>query len=226
MKTPAAALCALALLLPPAASAQEMKLPVFTLYYEGGTGLELLAPEEPEKEQEEADSQRHKLTLRIKEQWSDAFSSNLYSAVSRKDYAGAGDYTWFYLHPDFQWDLGDRARWSAGVRAKWTFYDDSGEGPLSKDLTSLLAGTELALKPVDGLRIEPFLQAVFDLYRNEADSQQTYTAGLRLESRLSADWRLAGRYRGILRFPLGTGDDRLERFNQEFGLNLSWDPNR
>ena len=67
---------------------------------------------------------------------------------------------------------------------------------------------------------------MFDLYRNEADSQQTYTAGLRLESRLSADWRLTGRYRGILRLPLGTGDDRMERFNQEFGLNLSWDPNK
>jgi hypothetical protein len=226
MKTLTAPLCALAFLLPLAASAQEMKLPVLTLYYEGGTGLELLWPEEPEMELQEADSQRHKLTLRIKEQWSDALTTNLYSAVSRKDYDGTGDYTYFYFNPDFQWELGDRVRWSAGARAKWTYYDDSGAGALSKDLTSLLANTELAFKPLDGLKIEPFLQAVFDLYRNRVDTRQTYTAGARLESRLSDAWRLTGRYRGILRFPLGTGDDKLEKFKQEFGLNLNWDPNR
>jgi hypothetical protein len=112
------------------------------------------------------------------------------------------------------------------VRSKWTYYDEVGGDGLSKDLTSLLADTELALKPLDGLRVEPFLQTVFDLYRNRVDTRQTYTAGVRLESRLSADWRLSGRYRGIWRFPLGTGDDKLENFNQEFGFNLSWDPNK
>ena len=223
MKSRTVLLYALSLLLPLTASAQDMKLPVFYLRYDGGTGWEEIAPEELEKELDVPDSQRHRLTLRIKEQWSDAFTSNLYSAVSRKYYANqSGSYTYFYLNPDFQWALSDRVQWSAGARSKWTFYDGSD----ANDLTSLLATTELSLEPLDELKLAPFLQAVFDLYRNGEKTQQTYTAGLRLESRLSAAWRLSGRYRGIARCPLGTGDDGLERFNQEFGLNLSWDPNR
>ena len=43
--------------------------------------------------------------------------------------------------------------------------------------------------------------------------------------RLSGAWRLSGRYRGIVRVPLGPESAVADRFNQEFGLNLSWDPN-
>jgi len=230
MKIRIAPLCALVLfqaLLPPSAAVQPMRLPVFFLRYDGGTGWEEISPEELEQEQVESDSQRHKLTLRIKEQWSHAFLSDLYAAVSRKDYgADPGSYTYFYLNPDFQWDLGDRLQWSAAVRSKWTFYDELDEDDLPKDLTSLLARTELQLELADELKLTPYLQAVFDLYRNEAKAQHTYTAGLRLESRLGAAWRLSGRYRGIARWPLGAANDSPDRFNQEFGVNLSWDPNR
>jgi hypothetical protein len=69
------------------------------------------------------------------------------------------------------------------------------------------------------------VQGVFDLCEDEADTQQTYVAGLGVESRLRGDWRLAGRYRGILRLPLGPDSTIGGRFNHEFGVNLSWDPN-
>jgi len=67
---------------------------------------------------------------------------------------------------------------------------------------------------------------VFDLYQNEEKAQQTYTAGLGLESRLSGAWRLSGRYRGITRVPLGPESTVADRFNPEFGVNVSWDPTR
>jgi hypothetical protein len=36
---------------------------------------------------------------------------------------------------------------------------------------------------------------------------------------------LSGRYRGILRLPLGSESIAAGRFKHEFGVNLSWDPN-
>ena len=209
-------------LLPLLASAQDMKLPVFFLRYDGGVGSEQIEPENVEEELFEASSQRHKLTLRIKEEWSEQLVTNLYTAVARKLYPGS--YTWFYLNPDFAWDLTDRLQWSTGFRSKWTFYDepDSFGNPL--DFTSLLLKTELTLRLMRELKLVPFVQGVLDLYENEEKSQQTYVAGLGVESRLRGDWRLSGRYRGILRLPL---PDSLVsgRFNHEFGVNLSWDPN-
>jgi len=215
------------ILLPLLCPAQDMKLPVFFLRYDGGVGSEEIEPEEIEEEQLEPSSQRHKVTLRIKEQWSDSLTSNLYTAVSRKEYfLQSGSYTYFYLNPDFAWDINDRIQWSTGFRSKWTVYDELDSYGEPKDFTSLLAKTELTLRLLKELKLIPFLQGVFDLYQNEEKAQQTYTAGLGVESRLSGAWRLNGRYRGIVRVPLGAESLVPDRFNHEFGINVSWDPNK
>jgi len=210
-------------------SAQEIKLPVFFLRYDGGVGSEEMATEEGEEEQLEPYSQRHKVTLRIKEQWGDGFATNLYTAVSWKRYFReneSDDYTYFYVNPDFVWDITDRVRWSSEFRSKWTWYDGLDSYGESKDLTSLLSKTELTLKVLDQLKLTPSFRSVFDLYRNADKIQQTYTAGLRVESRINPEVRLTCRYRGILRVPLGAESTISDRFNNEFGINLSWDPNK
>jgi len=208
-------------------SAQEIKLPVFFLRYDGGVGSEEIEPEEGEEEEVEPSSQRHKITLRIKEQWSDSLTTNLYTAVSRKEYfLQSGSYSYFYINPDFVWDITDRVRWSSAFRSKWTWYDELDSYGESKDLTSLLAKTELTLKVLDQFQLIPSFRGVFDLYRNEEKIQQTYTAGLRVESKINPEVRLSGRYRGILRVPLGAESTISDRFNNEFGINLSWDPNK
>ncbi len=207
--------------------AQEIKLPVFFLRYDGGVGSEEIETEEGEEEEVEPSSQRHRVTLRIKEQWSKSLTTNLYTAVSRKEYfQQSGSYTYFYVNPDFVWDITDRVRWSSGFRSKWTWYDELDTYGESKDLTSLSAKTELNLKVLDQLKLTPSFRGVFDLYRNEEKIQQTYTAGLSIESRINPEVRLSGRYRGILRSPLGADSTISDRFNNEFGINLSWDPNR
>ncbi len=113
------------ILFPCLAPAQDMKLPVFFLRYDGGVGSEEIEPEDIEEEQLEPSSQRHKVTLRIKEEWSDSLTTNLYTAVARKEYfLQAGSYTYFYLNPDFAWDITDRLQWSTGFRSKWIVYDE------------------------------------------------------------------------------------------------------
>jgi hypothetical protein len=225
MNACAAAIGVVLFLLPPACRAQEMKLPVFFLRYDGGVGAERIEPEDVEEELFEASSQRHKVTLRIKEEWSEAFTTNLYTAVARKVYyLEPGSYTYFYLNPDFAWDLTDRLQWSASLRSKWAFYDELSAG-LPRDFTSLWLKTELAFRLMRELKLVGLLQSVFDLYENPEKTEQTYVAGLAVESRLRGDWRLAGRYRGILRLPLGPASTAGSRFNHEFGVNLSWDPN-
>jgi hypothetical protein len=214
------------LLLPLLAPAQDLKLPVFFLRYDGGVGSEQIEPEDVEEEQLEPSSQRHKLSLRIKEEWSEQLATNLYTAVARKlYYLQPGSYTYFYLNPDFAWDITERIQWSTSLRSKWTFYDELDSSGDPRDFTSLLLKTGLTLRLMRELKLVPFVQGVLDLYENEESSQQTYVAGLGVESRLRGDWRLAGRYRGILRQPLGTDSLVAGRFNHEFGVSLTWDPN-
>ena len=213
------------LLLAVPGSAQEIKWPVFFLHYDGGTEIEEL---EDESEDETLfDSQRHKLTFRIKEQWSKDFTTNLYTTVLFKLYDDSNDnYRYFYLNPNYVWDITDRLRWTSEFRSKWIRYEglDSENNP--KDLTSLRVKTELTYKLLEQLKVIPSFQSLFDLYENSEKIQQIYTAGLRFESRINPQVRLNARYRAILRAPLGSQSTVAGQDKHEFGINLSWDPNK
>jgi hypothetical protein len=218
------------LLLAAQSLAQEFKRPVFFLRYDGTVGYAELNPEELEEEDEAklaTESCRHKITLRIKEQWSDGFTTNLYSAVSWKTSAVLSDeYTYFYLNPNCIWDISDRLRWRSEFRSKWSWDVAPSQVDYPPELTSLLAKTELTYKVLDQLRIIPSFRGVFDLDQDSTKVQQTYTAGLRFESKINPQMRLNGHYRGILRAPLGDESDVSNLFKNEFGFNLSWDPNK
>jgi hypothetical protein len=213
------------LLLAVPGSAQEIKWPVFFLRYDGGTEIEELE-DEPEDEPL-FDSQRHKLTFRVKEQWSNDFTTNLYTAVLFKLYNDSNDnYGYFYLNPNYVWDITDRLRWTSEFRSKWTRYEGLDSENKSKDLTSLRVKTELTYKLLEQLKIIPSFQSLFDLYENSEKIQQIYTAGLRFESRINPRVRLNARYRAILRAPLGSQSTVADEDKHEFGINLSWDPNK
>ncbi len=204
-------------------SAQEIKLPVFFLRYDGGTQIE-----EPEDEEESVlDYQRHKITLRIKEQWSGDFTTNLYTVVFTKLCDNPSeDYRYFYLNPNYVWDITDRLRWTSDFRTKWIWEFDPGGDEYYLDLTSLRAKTELSFKLLDQLKIIPSFLSVFDLYKDSVKTQQVYTAGLRLESHLNPQLRLNARYRAIVRSPLGLDSTVVGEYKHEFGINASWDPNK
>lgn len=211
------------LLLAVLGSAQEIKLPVFFLRYDGGAEFEELE----EEDESPFDSQRHKITFRIKEQWGDGFTTNLYTAVLFKLYDDPSNNYWYcYVNPNYIWDITDRLRWTSEFRSKWTLYNELDSDNNSKDLTSLRAKTELTFKPLEQLKIIPSFQSVFDLYENPEKVQQIYTAGLRFESRINPQVRLTGRYRAIMRASLGPESTVAGEDKHEFGLNLSWDPNK
>lgn len=206
-------------------SAQEIKWPVFFLRYEGGTEIEEL--EDEQEDESLFDSQRHKLTFRVKEQWSNEFTTNLYTAVLLKLYDDSDDnYRYCYLNPNYVWDITDRLRWTSEFRSKWTRYNELDSENNSKDLMSLRVKTELTYRLLEQLKIIPSFQSLFDLYENSEKLQQIYTAGLRFESRINPQVRLNARYRAILRAPLGPGSTVAREDKHEFGVNLSWDPNR
>ncbi len=196
------------------------------MLYDAGLGSEEITPEQGEEEEIEASSQRHKVTLRIKEEWSDELTTNLYTAVSCKEYYHqSGSYNYFYLNPDIAWEITDRIKWYTGFRSKFTFYDELHADGNIKDFTSLLAKTNFTFKPVDKLKIIPSFQSVFDLYQNEAKTQTTQTFGLSITSTID-NVRVGGRYKGILRYPLGEQSTIPIRFNNEFGVSVNWDPNK
>jgi len=217
----------LSLVLPaPPVLAQEAALPVFFLRYDGGLGYEEIAVEAGEEEEIEPYSQRHRVTLRIKEEWSDSLVTNLTTAVSRKTYTHEkGSYTYFYLYPDLAWKISEKVKWTCGFRTKFTDYDEPDTDGHSKDLTGLLAKTGFTFRAAEGLKIMPLYQAVFELYEYAGYSRATQTFGLGVSSAMD-EVRMSARYRGILRDSLGEESTVDFRFNNEFGLNLSWDPNR
>ncbi|MBW8003870.1 MAG: hypothetical protein FVQ80_18040 [Planctomycetes bacterium] len=189
-------------------------------------GSEEIKPEEGEEEEIEPYSQRHKVTLRIKEQWSDEVTTNLYTAVSRKEYfRQSGSYSYFYLNPDIAWEITDRIKWYTGFWSKLTFYDELDSEDNPKDFTSLLAKTNITFKPLDKLKIIPSFQSVFDLYQNQEKTQTTQTFGLSITSTID-NVRVGGRYKGILRSSMGEESTVSLRFNNEFGVNVNWDPNK
>jgi hypothetical protein len=197
------------------------KLPVVTLKYDGGYGSE----EAEEEEHIETSSHRHTVLLRIKEELSDDFTVNLYSAFSRKQYLQEkGSYLYFYLNPDILWYLTDRLRWYTAFRTKWIFYDELDADGKVKDYGSYLAKTDLTIKAADGLKLVPSVQGIWDIYQNPEKSVQTYIAGLNITSEIGG-WSFSGRCRGSARFPLTSQSTALFRFNTEFGLSASWDPN-
>ena len=148
-------------------------------------GSEEIELEDEVGEEIEPSSQRHQVTFRIKEEWSDSFTTNLYSAVTRKEYyLQSGSYLYFYLNPDIAWDITDRIKWYTGFRSKWTFYDELDSDDNPKDLTSFLAKTKFTLKPLDRLKLVPSYQGVFDLYQKEVKTKQSHTFGLNVSSTL------------------------------------------
>ena len=202
--------------------AQDAKLPVFYLRYSGGVGSE-----EPEEDVGlEPASLRNSVSLRIKEEFSRAMVSNLTLFYSTKDYYDqAGDYTYFYLKPEISYDLTDRVTLETEIRSKWVYYADRDSDDLSKDYLELTGGLATTYEPVRGTRITGSLRSGFDLYENEAKSEQSYALGLRILSRLHSV-TVGGNYRGILYTPLGSASEESRNLTSEFGVSLNWDPNK
>ncbi len=220
----AVACAALALLaLRAQAQAQDARLPVFYLRYSGGVGSEEL--EEDDSGLEPA-SLRHSVSLRIKEDLSRTLVTNLTFFYSTKDYTDEpGDYTYFYLKPQVSCDLSDRVTLETEVRSKWVAYDGLDAGGRPKDYLQLTGGIATTYEPVRGTRLTGSVGTGFDLYDNDAKSEQSYALGLRLLSRLDGV-TVGGHYRGILYTPLGAASTQARSLTSEFGATLTWDPNK
>jgi hypothetical protein len=198
----------------------ETKLPVFYLKYDT-----LLGSEETEEDIEQS-TYRHTVSLRVKEQFSKEFTTNVLTTYSRKEYLlEKGSYSYIAVNPYMTFDITDRVRWYQGVRSKWVYYDETDSEGESKDFNSLFFDTELIFKPIDNLRLTPSVKGVYDLFQNEEKTRQTYTFGFALNTRIE-NVHLGGRYRAVTRFPLSEESTVSKRFKNEFGASMSWDPNR
>jgi hypothetical protein len=203
---------------------QRAKLPVFYLRYTGGVGME--EPEYEDAAALEPSSVRNSVSLRIKEELSRAVVGNLTLYYSTKDYKdGTADYSYFYLKPEMSLDLTDRVTLETQLRSKWVSYDEAASAAASSDYLELSGGVATTYAPVRGTRITGLLKSGFELYENDARSQQTWAAGLRVLSRLDGV-TVGASYRGTLYTPLGAASEESTSLTNEFGVSLTWDPNR
>ena len=214
---------ALALVLCAAAATAQAKLPVFYLRYSGGTGAEEL--DEDDAGLEPA-SLRSSVSLRIKEELSRDLVTNLTLYYSTKDYYDEpGDYDYFYLKPEVSLDLTDRVTLEAQVRSKWVTYDETDSDGDSRDYVQLTGRFATTWEPVRGTRVTGLLGTGFDLYDAEVKSEQSYSVGVRVLSRLDSVI-VGGNYRGTFYTALGGPSETDASLTSEFGVTLTWDPNK
>jgi len=198
----------------------DMKLPVFYLKYDASLGSE------ETEEDIELSSYRHTVSLRIKEQFSKAFATNVLTSYSRKDYLlEKGSYSYVAVNPYMTYDITDKLRWYQGARSKWVTFDETDSDGESKDFTSLFFNSKLIFKPIDAIKLTPSVKGVYDLFENEEKTRQTYTFGFAVDTKID-NVRVGGRYRAVTRLPLAEESTVTRRFNNEFGASLSWDTNR
>lgn len=201
--------------------AQYPKLPLFYLKYNGAVGQE----EDMEEEEMQTQAQRHTVSLRIKEELSKVFVTNIKTVYSRKEYfEQSGSYNYIYVYPDFTWKITDKIKWFNGFKVKWYVYDELDSYGEVKDYTSLQYKTNFTFKIIEDFEFIPLLEMLYELYDNEEKSRQNYSLGIKLEYDLGG-LVLSGKYKTTLRWPL-TEDTIVEkRFDHEFGVTLTWDPN-
>lgn len=203
--------------------AQETKLPIFFLNYDGGVGIE---EDEDEEEEITATSHRHSSGLRIKEEFCDAFTANLKTVYTRKEYlTQSGSYWYFYVYPDLAFKLTEWLDWDLGYRIKPCFYDEPDSEGMVKDYINHLIKTEFSFNPAERLYFIPSVQAVYDIYRNEEKARQTYSMGLRINYKFDC-FSIGGKYKSIIRNPLNEESLVDMSVNHEFGVSFSWDPNK
>ncbi len=223
MPSRAAAITVLLLACAAFSVAQGAKLPVFYLRYSGGTGAEELDEDDAGLE---AASLRNSVSLRIKEELSRAVVGNLTLYYSTKDYYDEpGDYSYFYLKPQVSVDLTDRVALETELRSKWVAYDEPDSDGDSRDYVQLTGRLATTYEPVRGTRITGLLGTGFDLYEAEVKSEQSYSLGMRVLSRLDGV-TVGGNYRGTFFTPLGAPSATRRSLTSEFGVTLTWDPNK
>ncbi|MBW8003462.1 MAG: hypothetical protein FVQ80_15850 [Planctomycetes bacterium] len=214
---------ALLLILSPYLGFSEgIKLPVFTTRYEIAYGTE-----EDEDEGSLIPSYlRHTAFFRVKEEFSDKFSSSLQLRYSQKDYFSTGsDYSYIYLNPAVDLELTDKLGLDFGLFSKWTWFNDLDGSGLSKDLFSFGARVETGYKIKKGLKISSFLKGLFNIYDNPEKRRQDYSLGIGVTARMG-EFLFGARYRGVARFPLGSASSKLQDFYNLGALSLTWDPNK
>jgi hypothetical protein len=201
---------------------QYPKLPVFFLKYNGALGQE----EDIEEQEMLAEAQRHTVSLRIKEELSKAVVTNIKTVYSRKEYfEQSGSYNYVYVYPDVTWKITDKIKWFNGFKVKWYFYDELDTYGNVKDFTSLQYKTDFTFKMIEDFEFIPLFEILYELYENEEKSRQNYSLGIKLEYDFDG-LILSGKYKTVLRWPLAEDTVVEKRFDHEFGVSLTWDPNK
>jgi hypothetical protein len=216
--------CALFLLLLACAPAWSLdwSLPVFTLRYEAAGG----ESEDPDEEDTLLPSSfRNTMSLHIKEDAAPA-SFGLTLRGSNKDYfLQTGDYSYLELVQDGSFRLGEAWKLGYLVAMKGIEYPEGYAGGLSRDAVSLKAGSNASLRLGGGASMEAGLTGRFVFAENPLDDAQAYVLSAGVSSRFG-EWLLGVRYRGELRFPLGSASTVQSNMYHTAGLSLQWDPGR
>jgi hypothetical protein len=195
----------------------EINLPVFYLKYDYGLGIE----EDEDTEDTEQTDNKHKVSLRIKDVWTDLLTTNLTFTFFNKSYEDrAGSYNYYALDPEFTFKFNKIIRLDTGFRSKWYVYENS-----ANDYIDLMFKTALTIKPIKQLSLIPSFKGTYSLYDDKERSKQTYVFGFGITSKLNSII-LSGRYRGTLRNPLNSESAVTLDYYNEFGVGLTFDPNK
>jgi hypothetical protein len=203
------------------AGALDGQLPVTTLRVETEAG----SAEDPDDGSLQADSLRTTASLRVREEASaDVFGLTVRG--SWKDYLDqAGDYRYIEVDHDGSLRLSPAVKLGYTLGAKDTVFAGPSAGGLVLDAWALKGDLSVSFTPAKGTTVETGITGKYVLGADPGRSYQSYTLAASVSTRLG-EWLFGARYRGELRFPLGSASGVTLDADHTGAISLEWDPNR
>ncbi|MBN2532574.1 MAG: hypothetical protein JXB88_06755 [Spirochaetales bacterium] len=207
------------------ACADYPKLPVFDLSYELSYGTE----EEEESGDIIADSIRHSIILRIKEELAKSFYFAFPFQYTVKDNFDSDDAynNYYYLRftPYLSWDITEKSNLKFYITGKWFDYELPDSEDNSKDFYMMSTQVAWTYKVFSNFKLLSDFKSEYGFYLNPAKQSQSYN--FRLGSSLQINkYTLSGRYNGKIMLPLGEDSEKEIDTLNAFKIDLTLDLNK
>lgn len=201
------------------------KLPVFNLSYELSYGAE----EEEESGEIIADSVRHSIIFRVKEELARTFYFSLPFQYTLKEYFNETDagnnYYYIRFSPYASWNITQKSNIKFYITGKWFDYKLPDSEDLSKDFYTMSGQVAWTYKVLQNLKIVSAAKTEYGFYVNTVKQSQLYD--FRLGSSLQINkYTISCKYNGKVILPLGDDSEKEIDTQNIFKVDLTIDLNK
>jgi len=206
------------------------ELPVFSLSYEVSQGAE----EDEESGELTADSLKHTIIFKLKEELSRTFYFVFPLQYSFKEYLEGNQdqidiskdyYYYIRFSPYLSWDINKKSNLKFYIIGKWYDYESESGDDSNKDNFTLSGQVAWTYKALRSLKILSSIKSEYGLYTEPAKLFQSYN--LRLGSSININqYTITGKYNGKIILPLGYESEKEMDMTNSIKIDLQLDLNK